>query len=57
MGKVLSNYVNQLERDLHKKRDDIKPILPGTMSIRSLWNEFPEEFSKRHIMLLHFLKR
>ena len=48
MGESLSNYVNQLERDLHKKKRRYKTYLPGTIVYVHFGMNFGEEFSKTH---------
>lgn len=48
MGKSLLNYVEQLERDLHKKRRRYKKYAPGTIVYVHFGMNFGEEFSKTH---------
>ena len=48
MGQSLLNYVEQLERDLHKKRRRYKVYAPGTIVYVHFGMNFGEEFSKTH---------
>ncbi len=48
MGMSLLNYVEQLERDLNKKRRRYKTYLPGTIVYVHFGMNFGEEFSKTH---------
>ncbi|MFA9493659.1 type II toxin-antitoxin system PemK/MazF family toxin [Streptococcus sp. E17BB] len=48
MGESLSNYVNQLERDIKKQRRRYKKYLPGTIVYVHFGMNFGEEFSKKH---------
>ena len=48
MGQSLLNYVEQLERDLHKKKRRYKVYIPGTIVYVHFGMNFGEEFSKTH---------
>lgn len=52
MGKSLRDYVDQLERDLKKKKRRYKTYLPGTIVYVHFGMNFGEEFSKTHYAII-----